>query len=358
MSNRYMTIHRLTKFLVLAVLSLAWDANVQAEEKRCNELGANCICSEPFNTNSYTVNNGAWYNPADSTSKECRSSGVNPGGPLEQIGGGTFSAGMNTPSSGEAINALPSGHTNTYVLAANEGRGFGFIGGKMPPGTPTARMAVRFYKYWSTNYAWVGGACLNSNKLAEFGYNGAGTMGPIFTETAGTWAFYGVTNNGGIWNQYSECCSKGPGGVPGPSLSSIRGKWLRVEIILHNAAPTGAATKWEVYLKNVTDNTPEIKIIDTSIATTMPEGGSANWSSSNATSLHPGNLINEISLDGFRNGTCSGYAAVSHYLAAAWSTDAGQRIGAATEMEGGGGTGNITPPPPPANLRVSMLMGQ
>ncbi|NOU11482.1 MAG: hypothetical protein HOO98_15905 [Nitrospira sp.] len=198
MSTRYMTIHRLTKFLVLAVLLLVWDANVQAEEKRCNELGANCVCSEPFNTNSYTVNNGAWYNPADSTSKECRSSGVNPGGPLEQIGGGTFSAGMNTPSSGEAINALPVGHTNTYVLAANEGRGFGFIGGKMPSGTPTARMAVRFYKYWSTNYAWVGGACLNSNKLAEFGYNGAGTMGPIFTETAGTWEFYGVTNNGGI----------------------------------------------------------------------------------------------------------------------------------------------------------------
>jgi hypothetical protein len=49
---------------------------------------------------------------------------------------------------------------------------------------------------------------------------------------------------------------------------------------------------------------------------------------------------------------------ISHYMMAGWTSDAGQRIGAAVEIEGGGGGG--TPPPldsPPAaptNVKISL----
>ena len=48
--------------------------------------------------------------------------------------------------------------------------------------------------------------------------------------------------------------------------------------------------------------------------------------------------------------SCKGFKALSHYLAASWDVDQGQRIGAATEIEGGGG--GPTVPAPPTNLRV------
>jgi len=54
-----------------------------------------------------------------------------------------------------------------------------------------------------------------------------------------------------------------------------------------------------------------------------------------------------MTIDMFRatNGAtpCAGFASFSHFLYAAWPTDAGQRIGAAKEVEGF---------VPPGNLRV------
>ncbi len=127
----------------------------------------------------------------------------------------------------------------------------------------------------------------------------------------------------------------------GPSPSAIKGKWLRYEIVVHNAAPTGPGTTFEVFLKNVTDNQPEIRIIDSSVA----EG---QWTTALATMLHPTATISTMTINGYRAGSCTGFAAYSHYLAAAWSTDSGQRIGAAHELEGM----DSVPPAPPTNVRV------
>jgi len=353
MFNQRMLARQMLKFSLAGVVAILCVTNAQAEEQRCKDLGANCICSEPLNTPTYVnVSSGQWFNPADSTVKECSSSGAFPGAALESGSGWVYQ----TTSSGEAINNLPPGHTNSFVLRTNDGRGGQAIGGKYPSGTPTARRVVRFYKYYSSNYSFVNevSGCLNSNKIAQAGFNGALTGGPMFTETAGTWSFYDIEQSL-YWNMNANgCCENGPGGT-GPSLASIKGKWIRYEFVIHNAAVSGPATTWEVFLKNVTDNTPEMKIIDSSVPTAMTDG--INWTTALATSLHPTREWNELSIDLFRNGTCTGFAGVSYYMTAAWSTDAGQRIGAAAEIEGSGGTGNI-PPPAPANLRVSMLIGQ
>ena len=53
-----------------------------------------------------------------------------------------------------------------------------------------------------------------------------------------------------------------------------------------------------------------------------------------------------------------GGVGLSHLMIAGWDTDAGQRVGAAAEIEGalgGGGGGDVTPPPAPTNLRLSVL---
>lgn len=316
---------------LFVVLLLPTAANAAGNEARCDELGANCICSEPMNTATWdNALNNIWFDPADTTTKECSTSGVVAGGALEDGSGFRYSA----ASSGEQITNLPAGHTNTYVLKVNDGGGGQFFGHKYSGSDPTARRAIRFYKYYSSNYDWVGGACLNSNKIAQGGWNGAGTGGPMMTETAGTWSFYDINTLYG-WNQSVDCCSgPGPGeSETGPSLSSLRGKWVRYEFILHNATTSGT-TRFEWYMKNVTDNTPEIRLVDTSIS-------NAQWTSTNASTLGFTTVMDEFSINMFRNGTCAGSAAFSHYLAAAWSSDAGQRIGAATEIEGGSSSPSI-----------------
>src|SRR5262249_23212619 len=45
-------------------------ATAYAMEQRCSELGDNCVCSEPLN-GTLTRVGSSYYNPDDSTSKEC-----------------------------------------------------------------------------------------------------------------------------------------------------------------------------------------------------------------------------------------------------------------------------------------------
>ena len=150
-----------------------------------------------------------------------------------------------------------------------------------------------------------------------------------------------------------DCCWFGPGptNVQGTYTSSrFRGKWFRFEVIVRNTLTTGGPTILEIYRKNVTDNTPEEKIIDTSMPTSQPVG--QQWGTTQATTLKPGRQVNEIWFDLFRRDVCSGYVGVSHIMGAAWATDAGQRIGAAAEIEGTTGSssavnsGGIAPSAP------------
>src|SRR3989344_4461946 len=48
-------------------------------EQKCGELGGNCVCSEPLNTNILTPVGSSWYNPADSTVNQCTTEGLSGG---------------------------------------------------------------------------------------------------------------------------------------------------------------------------------------------------------------------------------------------------------------------------------------
>src|SRR5438309_7571203 len=56
--------------LVALVAGLMLSSYSYAAERRCNELGENCVCSEPLNGTLLRIGR-SWYNPDDSTAKEC-----------------------------------------------------------------------------------------------------------------------------------------------------------------------------------------------------------------------------------------------------------------------------------------------
>jgi hypothetical protein len=114
----------------------------------------------------------------------------------------------------------------------------------------------------------------------------------------------------------------------------------------------------QVFMQDVTTvpQPAELKILDT--AATCTNCGTPDWSSTVANQLTRSSY-GAVIWDLYRNwgpgngstGPCPGFYGITHLMAAAWSTDAGQRIGAATEIEGGGG-GGPTPPNPPSGLLV------
>ncbi len=347
------------KICALIISGVLWGQSADlwaANEARCAQLGAYCIASEPLNTNSYTSASGnSYWNPADTTTSDKQASNDGILGAAVSEEGGFNETPIN---SGEAINALPAQRTVTWVLREPIGGGGQAISTKFPTSSPTALRSFRFYRYYSPDHVWTGPAnpLCNSGKLLQLGHRGTLTGGPLVSLN-GEVSFYDVNTNFG-WNQNiaPNCCMSAPGsqGVTIPSQSQLRGKWWRVEFALHNAAAGGTGTYWEMWLKNVTDNQPEIKVMDSRVSMTIGPDASFWWQSPMTDNLHVASgQISDFAINLFRsnNGSpCTGYIAHTSVLWAAWPTDAGQRIGAAVEIEGNGNT--QTPPAPPKNLKA------
>src|SRR5262245_21574407 len=72
---------RRIKVVAFAILLPVWAGNVAAAEQRCNDLGTSCVCSEPLNTTTFAGGPDFW-NPADSTTKQCSVEAASPGGAI------------------------------------------------------------------------------------------------------------------------------------------------------------------------------------------------------------------------------------------------------------------------------------
>jgi hypothetical protein len=82
-----------------------------------------------------------------------------------------------------------------------------------------------------------------------------------------------------------------------------------------------------LYLKNVTESASEILVIDTGMLSRLNPSTAFR---------DPPIALRGVMANLYRQGPGAGFRAVSHYMAASWDTDTGQRIGAAYEVEGGG----------------------
>jgi hypothetical protein len=325
----------LAGFIVMVGLSGALSGDATAEEQRCKDLGANCVCSEPLNTATLNRVGDAWYDPGDTTTKQCSMTEY-PNAAVERPALDLVVASQSTDPTMFA--ALPAGHILTRILRGpNNHSGIFSVGTYSQLANKfVKRVAFRFYVYHSPDYEFqYDGACLNS-KLLEF----SGDL--RFDKAWGAVHTYNFMK----FSPSRDCCVNGPGGDGNTSRESWRGKWWRVEAVAVNR--DGPGFRLQGFLKNITDKGQEFKVVDTAVAT-------SEWPA--PTNLTPPTRMNQFSANLFRNGSpCRGYNAITHVIVAGWDTDAGQRIGTAVEVEGGGGGGgstvDTTPPSTPPGVTV------
>lgn len=358
MFERRKTTHRMTVVMVFGILSLVWAANAQAvQEQRCVGLGPNCLMSEPLNTNAYTTNN-AYYNPGDTSPSDKEGAWEVTSYPIwspnSTITGAT--------TGDAAFSSLPAGHSLNYVMrTANNWGGSLYTGHNVTSGpngisstTFVKRMAFRFYIFYSSDFTFSGeGSCTNG-KLFEI--DAPGTTGQLIVDgesngPSNLRALTGWTTPG--YSSGFDCCVNGPGPNNGLTGSYWKGHWTRVEVIMLNRDGSSRSDVF-IYIKDVTNNGPEYTFVDTTNYNTIPVGPcgyNANilcgWDHVNGGKTPV--TLNKWATNLHRSSGCTGYQALSHLMMAGWDTDQGQRIGAASEIEGGGST---TPPAAPTGLKV------
>lgn len=346
--------------LVLLIQSLSFAA-----EKRCGELGGNCVCSEQFQMTSFTSVNGSWLNPNDSTTMQCAAEV--PGAPITRSNPNDMVASTDVT----ALSRLPAGNTVSRFLATKPGlSGTLFIGGTQSSkdlGTKyNARMAMRAYIYHSPDYNFreepTGPVC--HSKLLQ------GQVGAWHLENAfGQLEMYQFTNSN--WGPSSffprDCCYGLPTtqvpAVSSPDHAEWKGHWFYVENVVTKRS--GPGVRHQLYMRDVSrgitqwNGGKEALLVDWYGTAAGPNPWSADFNkvitSSPAQVPMDLNFYREIPAV---NGGCLGWRGVSHLMISGWDTDAGQRIGPAIEIEGGAGT-PILPPPTssapaaPRNLRIN-----
>jgi hypothetical protein len=268
----------------------------------------------------------SWWNPNDSTTKQCNGEGVSPGGGVVIRNSSDFA--ISTDAT--ALSRLPAGGTVARFFAGTPGHGgIFYIGHTLSASDPTARAAMRWYRYYSPDFVFANEGGCHASKIAQIQYNGI-----IDAHGDSTPGLYGYQASPG-WSPDLDCCGHGPGEEVSitPRSAGWAGSWLRFEVIVGNRSGSPGLYV-QMYVKNITTNGPEQKLIDT----TIPGPNFAqNWTSQAATQLTPPGRVDSVMVNAYRQDVCPGWDGFSHFMVAAWDTDAGQRIGPAVEVEGGGG---------------------
>ena len=331
---RLMKLHKRQtgKWLLLVLFCLLPSlAEAAGNEARCDELGANCVCSEPLQATSYAnYGTNEHWNPGDTTTKECDVEGT-PGAAIARVGSPLD---LLASTDATALSRLPSGHSVSRFLAGpNPQLGIFFVGHQMTDSTTYAkRIAFRYYIYHSDTYNFSDEVDPNlgcNSKLMQF------NSGLLGDKTHGEVHMYNFTTWPGA--SYQDCCLTGPGPAGNNFVrADWLGKWWRIEAIMinRNASTSGLHWRMLIYAKNVTDGTAEKLVVDTDEPGTDLNAVNPRIPEAPMNKL----LVNNYRGQNFAN-QCTGWSGISHYIAAGWDTDAGQRIGAATEIEGGGGGG-------------------
>jgi hypothetical protein len=352
--------------------------NATGNEDRCAQLGAACICSEPFNTDTY-AQTGASHDPADTNAKQCSYGGE---GPVEYYSETRPPTGLTINPSLEpkalqqsllpnkAAAALwylapPDGHDIQRAVQSFDWNVFNVGLSDFTDATRVARRAVRWYVYHSDtrrgdsgNYDWgaeEGRGCQQSNKM----YYGTGmnyiTKNDIdpdgnYNQSLGTnswddwpWNYPGDLRSNKIWTGANNAC--GPG-----TDNEWCGNWIRLEVVVDRAdggSLPDNGMRVRMFWKNVTAGTPEKKIMDTYVNCPDCRAHSANGKKD----LTLNDEYSNFALNNYRQADtvgspCAGWRGISHYLVAGWTDtemagfdqfsddDSSFRIEAAVEMEG------------------------
>jgi len=323
----------------LPLLLLGAD-RAAATEQRCDELGGACVCSEPLDTSSMPAS-GSYRNPADSVSKQC---GWNGGALTDPDAWGIYDAFDLPAGIGKVAGVKP-------VTAGNGATLNGIAG----TGDSTRRVCTRHYFRLSPDYVAKtqssGGSC-EANKAAEFGFGESNAL--LHWDFAEGWGWrltiinfdsdnngpdpsYNLPTSGNL--QWSDC----------------KNEWCRAEMCVSGNINAGSGFKAEAYIEGATSG-KRIDWARTTIGRPCPGGKNCG----------KGRLTSSWISNGYRQGNCGGIRYITHGMQAEWDSDAGQFIGAAYEIEGGGPAGGgddgggsdpdpVTPPAPEAGRGANCL---
>ena len=312
----------LTGLLVAGFITIAGHASPAAgAEQRCTELGANCSCSEPLNTNLFTTFNSSFVNPADSTTKQCVGESLVYGGASYWSGGGNLRI--------DAESGMPSGNTVNWVWTSTQTSGTTKIDAA-PPASATRRMCSRLYAKFSNDYQGTGeGSCQNNKIMWAPQYQSSLPNSENYVTQGGGAPSWGISHAG---FSTSDGVVTGSGSIL--NHHDCMTSWCRFEMCMGGNVLAGT----NLYVDG------SVVVLNDGRTQTFPRTfiGNANGAPANRNQPYLA----------YRQGTCAGTRSVSHVISAEWTTDAGQHIGKAYEVEGGGGT---TPPPPVAPPAPTLL---
>lgn len=352
---------------------VVWVTSALAQEQWCTNNAANCVCSEKLQHTSYTV---PWYDGyaiqllgTDPNDYQCQMlSGA--GSVVAKYQPVYFDQRDITIGSDPAILALLPNRNSALMVRylrpsySNMGWGGGssmstfYLGHFYITLGSAKRLALRWYEYHSPDYelAEQGSNGCSNGKTTWFGE--AGGMGPraaMMTASGATPTsyMYAYTRANGWESSYADywyAFHQGYAPRPGSAVNynSMRGKWTRMEQIIRRPRAVDSATSGfdtSLYMTNVTDGGTTVEDIRLSSGCTGCQivGGVNNQNFTWTTAFRNTFDIQDIHVENYRaaenapNIGCAGWMAYAYVAVAKWDTDAGQMIGAASEIEGGGG---------------------
>lgn len=288
--------------IALGPILVVAAAPAWAQEQRCQELGTACACSEPLDTSSFATVNDRWVNPSDSPSAtQCEG----------ELGNGAswYPEAFASP---EPESGMPGGNTVNRVWR-NTGIGVSHLTGSTPRSN-SKRMCIRHYFNLSSDYSAAVGSACHANKLTQAGFGNSSHVISGQRFSTSTWSL--TAHNFSKIGDSHRLAEQGS-----LSLDDCRNTWCRAEICLSGDLAQGDGIYAEGYVERVSDGKRK-----TWVRTFL---GDSDGSSAQRPWI--ANM--------YRGGSCNGDRAFSHAMQAEWTTDAGQFIGAAYEVEGGSWSG-------------------
>ena len=377
--------------VVFAVLASMSGARVEAqtpvaEEAWCVANPSNCVMSEPFQSTSYTrttndATPAALYTGDQTTKLGLCNQPFNGACSISSHYGpsAVFADNFTISTDGTILGLLPNRDSSKVARflrynGANMDNTPRFGYSPIPLGTTVRRIAMRWYSYHSPSYEFgrEGGTDCTNGKIA---HSSAAIWGrsPIFTFQTYTgetnhYSFLPGGFSGGptpswVWpgNSSFDGMVGGHGTHPGAAfqLAGWRGKWFRHEIVVTYPLTADAQANgfdFQFFTKNVTDGTAEFEDYRFSSGCTgcLAGGGDFVWDTGGG-GAYPTVDMSALHTEFYRaadEGSCVGWQGWLYAVVAKWDSNAGQRIGAASEVEGGAPP-DTTPPTDPTSLVVT-----
>ena len=338
--------------VVIVCSAFAVQVANAAPEKRCGELGGNCVCSEPLSADQNIAFAESHHDPNDSDVKECGGALKNGKSIYTKYPRASF-----VPVSVARGTGMPTGSTVKRVLAY-ETHSVVNVSGSLNAHKPsTRRQCFRTYQRFSKDYSSTAVALSNCQpgRPNYEDHNGDGhpdccernKMLRILSEKPVDNFGLQVEDDGFKWltlwlvrdpaTGKSKIATKlDRHGSEKFKMDDCKNHWCRFEVCITGDLSTGTNVDVEMKITQVGGTKAQ--------HFTNPKGPASGIRAQGLSKIWMPDMFRQQNQNarkdslypGYPGTRCTGTRFVSHSMQAQWDTDNGQWIGPAYEIEGGG----------------------